>query len=139
MLGACRYGGCALSDLGRVKEGWLSETKVSHLLVGPVADGACFGQERAGANAFANGACSSARSGLAALQPAAVAQWWGECKDGEMHTEAIGRTPAGTQIRNHIRFFSIETNRFAWESNVGVDDGNTWLRAASLTATRSKS
>jgi hypothetical protein len=77
-------------------------------------------------------------TGLAALQPAAVAQWWGEWKDGEMHTEAIGETPAGTQIRNRIRFFSIESNRFAWESNVSLDDGNTWARATSLTATRSK-
>ena len=75
-------------------------------------------------------------SGLAALQPATVAQWYGEWKDGEMRIEAIGKDPKGNPIRNRIRFFLIEKDRFSWESNLSLDDGETWIPAASLTATR---
>jgi hypothetical protein len=76
-------------------------------------------------------------SGLAALQPATVAQWYGEWKDGEMRIEVIGRDPAGNPFRNRIRFFSIESNRFSWESKISLDDGKAWAQASSLTATRS--
>jgi hypothetical protein len=75
-------------------------------------------------------------SGLAALQPATVAQWYGEWKDGEMRIEAIGKDPKGNPIRNRVRFFRIEKDRFSWESNISLDDGETWIPAASLTATR---
>lgn len=75
-------------------------------------------------------------SGLAAFQPAIVAQWHGEWKDGEMQIEAIGEDPNGTPILNRIRFFRIERDRFSWESNVSLDDDKTWIPVASLTATR---
>jgi len=75
-------------------------------------------------------------SGLAAFQPATVAQWYGEWKDGEMRIAAIGKDLNGNPIRNRIRFFLIEKNRFSWESNLSLDDGKTWIRASSLTATR---
>jgi hypothetical protein len=75
-------------------------------------------------------------SGLAALQPATVAQWYGEWKEGEMQIEVIGKDPTGNQIRNRFRFFLIESNRFSWENKISLDDGKTWLQASSLTATR---
>jgi hypothetical protein len=75
-------------------------------------------------------------SGLAAFQPATVAQWCGEWIEGEMQIEAIGKDPEGNPIRNRIRFFLIEKDRFCWESNVSLDDGKSWIPAASLTATR---
>ena len=75
-------------------------------------------------------------SGLAAFQPATVAQWYGEWRDGEMRIEAIGKDPKGDPSRNRIRFFLIEKDRFSWESSITLDDGRTWVPAASLTATR---
>jgi hypothetical protein len=75
-------------------------------------------------------------SGLAAFQPATVAQWYGQWKDGEMQIEVIGKDPTGNPIRNRIRFFLIESNSFSWESKISFDDGKTWIQASSLTATR---
>jgi hypothetical protein len=75
-------------------------------------------------------------SGLAAFQPATVAQWYGHWKDGEMQIEVTGNDAAGNPIRNRIRFFLIESNSFSWESKICFDDGTTWIQAASLTATR---
>jgi len=75
-------------------------------------------------------------SGLGALQAATTAQWHGKWNDGEMQTEATGADARGTTIRNRIRFFSIEHDRFSWESRVSLDDGKTWFLASSLSATR---
>jgi len=75
-------------------------------------------------------------SGLAALQPAAVASWVGEWRNGEMQTLAVGKDPAGNSVRNRIRFFRIEQSSFSWESSLSLDDGKTWFPAASLLATR---
>lgn len=75
-------------------------------------------------------------TGLAAHQPAWNAQWSGQWEEGEMRLEARGYTPAGTSIRNRIRFFDIEQNAFRWESEISLDDGKTWTRSVALTATR---
>ena len=56
-----------------------------------------------------------------------------------MHTEAVGVDPAGNRVRNRIRFFAIEADRFAWESQVSLDEGKTWVKVATLTATRKDS
>jgi hypothetical protein len=74
--------------------------------------------------------------GLAALQPAISAEWYGEWQDGEMLTNAIGKDPAGNSIRNQIRFFNITKNSFEWESRVSRDDGKTWSKTATLLASR---
>jgi hypothetical protein len=75
-------------------------------------------------------------TGLAALQPAASAEWHGEWKDGEMLLDASGKDPAGNAIRTQIRFFNITKNSFAWESRTSRDEGKTWVKAASLLASR---
>ncbi len=75
-------------------------------------------------------------AGLAALQPAANAEWHGEWQDGEMQLSAIGKNADGKAVSNRIRFFAIEQNRFAWESSMSSDDGETWLPAALLIASR---
>ena len=75
-------------------------------------------------------------SGLAAFQPATVAQWYGEWKEGEMQIEATGRDANGNIFRNRIRFFQIEKDSFSWDSHTSLDDGKTWVLSASLTATR---
>jgi hypothetical protein len=77
-------------------------------------------------------------AGLAALQPAANAQWNGQFKDGEMQLEAKGANPEGKTVLTRIRFFDISQERFSWESRVSVDGGATWMRQASLIATRTK-
>ena len=53
-----------------------------------------------------------------------------------MQLIAIGKSPDGKTVRTKIRFFDIEQNRFAWESRMSRDDGETWIRAASLLASR---
>lgn len=75
-------------------------------------------------------------AGLSALQPAASAEWFGELKDGEMQLDAIGKDPAGKLVKTKIRFFNIETNSFSWESKVSRDEGKTWVKTASLLASR---
>jgi hypothetical protein len=75
-------------------------------------------------------------TGLAALQPAMNAAWHGEWHDGEMRLQAVGRDPAGVQIKNRIRFFNIGKDRFDWESRISRDDGATWVLAASVAASR---
>ena len=75
-------------------------------------------------------------AGLPALQPATIASWHGEFKDGEMLLDATGRDPAGTPVRTTIRFFDIAQGSFRWESRVSLDDGRTWVLGASLLATR---
>ena len=75
-------------------------------------------------------------SGLSALQPAMNAAWSGVWKDGEMQIDAVGKMPDGATMRNRIRFFQIEKDKFNWESRISMDDGKTWTLNASLAATR---
>jgi hypothetical protein len=74
--------------------------------------------------------------GLAALQPAVSAEWYGQWQNGEMLTNATGKDPAGNSLRNRIRFFNITGNSFEWESRVSRDEGQTWSRIATLLASR---
>jgi hypothetical protein len=75
-------------------------------------------------------------AGLAALQPAIPAQWFGQWKDGEMQLTAVGNNPAGGTIRNRIRFFNITELSFSWESRISHDEEASWALSASLQATR---
>jgi hypothetical protein len=75
-------------------------------------------------------------AGLSALQPAASAEWFGEWKDGEMLLDAIGKDPAGHMVRTKIRFFDIAKDAFSWESKLSRDEGRTWVKTASLLASR---
>ena len=75
-------------------------------------------------------------AGLSALQPAASAEWYGELKDGEMLLYASGKDPAGNLVKTKIRFFDIAKNSFNWESKVSRDEGKTWVKTASLLASR---
>ena len=75
-------------------------------------------------------------AGLSALQPAASAEWYGELKDGEMLLSASGKDPAGNLVKTKIRFFDIAKNSFSWESKVSRDEGKTWVKTASLLASR---
>jgi hypothetical protein len=75
-------------------------------------------------------------AGLPALQPAAIAQWRGAWKDGEMLLDAIGKDMAGASIQNKIRFFNITKDSFDWVSNNSHDNGKTWIKFASLRASR---
>jgi len=75
-------------------------------------------------------------AGLAALQPAVNAQWFGEWKNGEMLVSATGKDPAGNVVRTKIRFFHIAKDSFEWESQVSRDDGKTWSKSATLVASR---
>jgi hypothetical protein len=74
--------------------------------------------------------------GLAALQPAVSAEWFGEWKDGEMLLRAAGKDPSGNVVRTQIRFFYIAKDSFEWESQVSRDDGQTWIKTAALLASR---
>ena len=76
-------------------------------------------------------------AGLAALQPAVNAEWFGEWKDGEMLMSAAGKDPAGNVVKTKIRFFHIAKDSFEWESQVSLDDGKTWSKNATLLASRS--
>jgi hypothetical protein len=75
-------------------------------------------------------------AGLSALQPAASAEWYGELKDGEMLLDASGKDPVGNMVKTKIRFFNIAKNSFSWESKVSRDEGKTWIKTASLLASR---
>ena len=75
-------------------------------------------------------------AGLSALKPAASAQWYGELKNGEMLLDASGKDPAGSMVKTKIRFFNIAKNSFSWESKISRDDGKTWIKTASLLASR---
>jgi hypothetical protein len=75
-------------------------------------------------------------AGLAALQPAVNAEWFGEWKDGEMRMSATGKDPAGNVVKTKIRFFHIAKDSFEWESQVSRDDGKTWGKTATLLASR---
>jgi hypothetical protein len=75
-------------------------------------------------------------TGLAALQPAVNAEWFGEWKGGEMLMSAAGKDPAGNVVRTKIRFFHIAKGSFEWESQVSLDDGKTWGKTANLLASR---
>ncbi len=73
---------------------------------------------------------------LAALQPAVNAEWFGEWKDGEMLITATGKDPAGNVISTKISFFSVAKNSFEWESQMSRDEGKTWIKIATLLASR---
>ena len=75
-------------------------------------------------------------AGLAALQPAIQAQWFGEWKDGEMQLTAVGNSPTGGTIHNRIRFFNITELSFSWESRVSHNEAASRTLSASLQATR---
>jgi hypothetical protein len=74
--------------------------------------------------------------GLASLQPAVSGEWYGEWRDGEMLTHSSGTDGAGKRIKVDIRFFNIAQDRFEWESRLSGNDGQSWIRAASLVALR---
>jgi len=77
--------------------------------------------------------------GLAALQPAAATEWYGVWQDGEMLLDACGKNADGKTIRNKIRFFEIQKDRFAWSSKTSRDEGISWVLTASLVAVRTPS
>ena len=61
---------------------------------------------------------------------------YGELRDGEMLLDASGKDPAGSMVKTKIRFFNITEHSFSWESNISRDDGKTWVKTASLIASR---
>jgi hypothetical protein len=75
-------------------------------------------------------------AGLAAGQAAPPTRWQGEWRGGEMHLDAQGADPQGRAVHTRIRFFDIQAQSFAWESQVSLDGGARWMPAASLKATR---
>ena len=75
-------------------------------------------------------------TGLAAFQPAMGGEWNGSWTDGEMRLDAVGTNPDGKRVRTKIRFFNIQPQSFSWESTSSLDDGKTWVRTASLSASR---
>jgi hypothetical protein len=74
--------------------------------------------------------------GLAALQPAAATEWHGVWQDGEMLLDACGKSADGKTIRNKIRFYEIQNDRFSWSSKTSRDEGISWVLTASLVAVR---
>jgi hypothetical protein len=74
--------------------------------------------------------------GLGAFQPATISEWYGQSQGGEMQLFAKGRAPNGALVQTKIRFFDIQANSFSWDSHLSSDDGKTWLKTASLFATR---
>lgn len=75
-------------------------------------------------------------AGMAALQSAFNGKWFGNPVGSEMHLEAEGPGPDGRPVMSRIRFHDIDPCRFQWENHVSLDGGSTWLRVASLVATR---
>jgi hypothetical protein len=75
-------------------------------------------------------------AGLAAMQAAASLKWHGVWTGDEMQIDAAGVDPAGRPVKTKIRFSKITPERFLWESESSADDGKTWMRTASLVATR---
>ena len=75
-------------------------------------------------------------AGLAALQPAVQAQWFGAWRDGEMQLTAVGNNPTGGTIHNQIRFFNITELSFSWENRISHNEAASWALSASLQATR---
>jgi hypothetical protein len=75
-------------------------------------------------------------AGLAALQPAVSADWYGEWMNGEMQIDAVAKGPDGKPFRNKIRFFNIEVTGFTWQSTISHDDGITWVKAVEMRAIR---
>lgn len=72
-------------------------------------------------------------------QPAAyVTDFNGEARDGEMWLRAASRLPSGGVAKATIRFFDIRAESFDWENTGSVDDGVTWTKVASLSATRAR-
>ena len=77
--------------------------------------------------------------GLAAFQPAAATEWYGNWQDGEMLLNASGKNVDGKSIKNKIRFYEIQKDRFAWSSKTSRDEGSSWVQTASLVAVRAPS
>jgi hypothetical protein len=75
-------------------------------------------------------------AGLAPFQPAMRGTWFGHWVDGEMRLTVEAAGPDGKPIRNEIRFYAIKPDGFSWESRTSRDDGRTWIKVASLVATR---
>lgn len=77
-------------------------------------------------------------AGLQALQPSIPSEWHGVSKDGDMLLDATARLPSGETVQTRIRFFSIASNSFSWESSISHDRGASWRKTAGLTATRAR-
>lgn len=75
-------------------------------------------------------------AGLAAMQPAASLEWHGAWTGKEMQIDAAGVDPSGRPVKTKIRFSDITQERFLWQSESSFDGGKTWMRTASLVATR---
>jgi len=74
---------------------------------------------------------------LGAQQPAAaISDFHGVWRDGEMRLEALSRLPNGATAQARIRFFDIAADRFDWENDYSLDGGATWLKAGAFRATR---
>ena len=75
-------------------------------------------------------------AGLGAFQPALQGEWFGHWADGEMTLLATAKMPDGREVRNRIRFHEITPDTFRWESHNSFDGGATWIKSASLQASR---
>ena len=75
-------------------------------------------------------------AGLGAFQSAMNGEWFGHLIDEEMVLQATARLVDGSVVRNRIRFHDIAPNQFRWESHNSINDGESWVRAASLIAVR---
>lgn len=68
--------------------------------------------------------------------PAAATEWYGVWQDGEMLLDATGKNADGMTIRNKIRFYEIEKDRFVGSSETSRDEGRSWVQTAALVAVR---
>src|SRR5437762_1527961 len=75
-------------------------------------------------------------TGLAPLQPAMNANWFGHWSENEMLLSAEAEAPDGKTVLNRIRFHDIQQKRFHWESHNSYDGGKSWIRISSLVAHR---
>jgi hypothetical protein len=75
-------------------------------------------------------------AGLSAHQPAIPMQWHGQWQDDEMRLDAKGQDQQGQIIETRIRFRAITATNFSWESHASRDGGQTWIKTASLFASR---
>lgn len=74
--------------------------------------------------------------GLGAHLPSTINEWKGVQKDKDMLLRATGTDSDGASFINKIRFYNLAEHEFLWESNLSFDDGESWIKTASLIATR---
>lgn len=73
---------------------------------------------------------------LVSHQAQLVTEFTGTLQNGEMCLKGVGSTLSGKPMVFRVRFYQITELSFEWENEVSLDNGKSWWRDSTISATK---